>query len=448
MTWRDGATLEVATEGAITGGPPVLVLRCVARWHTSKIGSMTATEAAAEAATEAATEAAPSNSHVDRLRKPIAPFLRFFTGPYAELEPDPETANFAVGNPHEKVMPAYVDAVRQHLEPHDKDWFGYKISEPNAQQTVARSMSQVTGLEWDPADVQMTNGGFAAIAVAMRTLLEPGDEAIFLSPPWFFYEQLILASNATAVRVKVEMPSGRLEMAAIDQAITPRTKVMLFNSPHNPTGHVVPLDELRELIDLLTKASERIGHPIYLVSDEPYRRIVFDGREYHSPAELYPYTIVTYSYGKQLLAPGMRIGYMTWPPTMPDRERLRDDTFVMQLACGYSFPNADLQHAIADLEPLCIDLVAMERRRARLVGAMRGMGYEATWPEGTFYVMARSPLQDDQAFARILNRHKVLVLPGTIVEAPGWFRISLTASDQMVDRGIPGFQAALAEAGE
>jgi aspartate aminotransferase len=131
---------------------------------------------------------------------------------------------------------------------------------------------------------------------------------------------------------------------------------------------------------------------------------------------------------------------------MPDRKQLRDDAFVMQLASGYSFPNADLQHAIADLEPLVIDLVAMEKRRARLVGAMRGMGYEATWPEGTFYVMGRSPIEDDEAFARMLNKHKVLVLPGTIVEAPGWFRISLTASDEMVDRGIPGFKAALEEA--
>ncbi len=392
------------------------------------------------------TQESPAASQVERLRRPIQPFLDFFTGPYAALEPDPETANFAVGNPHEMALPAYVEAVARHLPPHDKDWFAYKMSEPNAQQVVAASMSRVTGLEWDPLDVQMTNGGFAAITVSIRTILEPGDEAIFLSPPWFFYEQLILASSATPVRVKVEMPSGALDFAAIERAITPRTKVMLFNSPHNPTGHVAPLDELRALADLLTSASERIGHPIYLVSDEPYRRIVFDGREYHSPAELYPHTIVTYSYGKQLLAPGMRIGYMTWPPTMPNRERLRDDVFVMQLASGYAFPNADLQHAIGDLEPLCIDLGALEKRRARLVGAMRGMGYEATWPEGTFYVMARSPMEDDEAFARILNKHKVLVLPGTIVEVPGWFRISLTASDAMVDRGIPGFKAALEEA--
>lgn len=380
------------------------------------------------------------------LRESIAPFLRFFEGVYARMQNDPEVANFAVGNPQEIAMPAYVDAIKRHLEPQDKDWFAYKLSEPNSQKTVARSMSAVTGLDWDPDDVHMTNGGFAALAIAFRTLLEPGDEAIFLSPPWFFYEQLILAADAVPVRVKFDMPECRVDLARIEAAITPRTRVLVLNSPHNPSGRIVPLDELRGLADFLTSASERIGRPIYLISDEPYRRIAFDGREVHSPSEVYPRTVITYSYGKQLLAPGMRIGYLTWPPNMPDREQLRQDAFVHQLATGFAFPNADLQHALEDLEPLCIDLKALERRRGRLVGKLRGMGYEATWPEGTFYVMARSPLPDDEAFSAILNRHKVLVLPGTVLEAPGWFRISLTCSDQMVERGIPAFAAALQEA--
>jgi aspartate aminotransferase len=390
--------------------------------------------------------AVDSARRVDRLRASIAPFLEFFNGPYAAMEKDPDVANFAVGNPHELAMPAYVKAIRDSLEPRDKDWFAYKLSEPNAQQTVARSMSAVTGLEWDPADVQLTNGGFAAIAVALRTLLEPGDEAMFLSPPWFFYEQLILAAEGVPVRVRFEMPECKLDLARIEAAITPRTRLILLNSPHNPSGRVVPLEELRDLGEMLTSASRRLGHDIYLLSDEPYRRIVFDGRTYHSPSEVYPATVVTYSYGKQLLAPGMRIGYLTWPPSMPDRDRLRDDAFTQQLAAGFSFPNADLQHAIADIEPLCVDLAALERRRARLVGKLRGMGYKATWPEGTFYVMAASPIADDEEFARILHRHKVLVLPGTVVEAPGWFRISLTANDEMVERAIPAFEAAIAEA--
>lgn len=379
------------------------------------------------------------------MRESAAPFLRFFGGAYAELNERPEMANFAVGNPHEMALPTYVDALQRNLEPQDADWFAYKLSEPNAQRVVARSLTDLTGLEWEAADVQMTNGGFAAIAVALRMLLDAGDEAIFLSPPWFFYEMLILAADGVPVRVRLTPPSGGIDFAAIDAAITPRTRVVLLNTPHNPSGRVYSLGELGELAEILESASRRNGAPIYLLSDEPYRRILFDGRVFHSPAEVYPHTLISYSYGKQLLAPGMRLGYLTWPPTMPERERLREDAFLQQFATGFAFPNADLQHAIGDLEPLTIDVAAMERRRDRLVAALRELGYETTMPEGTFYVMARSPIEDDLAFTQLLNRQLVLVLPGTIVELPGWFRISLTASDTMVDRGLPGFAAALAE---
>lgn len=383
----------------------------------------------------------------DRIAGAIGPFLRFFNGPYAEHVDKPGIANFAVGNPQEMAMPAYVDAVRDHLAPQDKDWFGYKMSEPNAQQVVARSLSGLTGHDWDPLDVQMTNGGFAAIALALRIVLQPDDEVVFMSPPWFFYEMLTLAAGGVPVRVPLAPPRFEIEMEAIEAAITERTRVVLLNSPHNPSGRVYPLEDLQRLASLLEAASSRTGHPVYLLSDEPYRRILFDGVAFHSPAEVYPHTLVSYSYGKQLLAPGMRIGYLSWPPTMPpeDRERLREKAFIQQAALGWAFPNADLQHAIGDLEPLVVDMVAMQRRRDRVVTALREMGYELTVPEGTFYIMVRSPIPDDDAFCALLNRHGVLVLPGNIVELPGWFRISLTASDEMVERGLPGFRAAIDE---
>ena len=197
---------------------------------------------------------------------------------------------------------------------------------------------------------------------------------------------------------------------------------------------------------MLTEASARVGHPIYLLSDEPYNRIVFDDRHFHTPAEVYPNTVITYSYGKTLLTPGMRLGYATVPPTMPDREAIRQAIDVSQWVTGYAFPNADLQHAIDDLEGLSIDVAAMQLRRDRLVGALRDQGYETTMPEGTFYVMVRAPIEDDVAFAERLAADGVLVLPGTVVEVPGWMRISLTASDDMIDRGLPVFERARAAA--
>jgi aspartate aminotransferase len=380
-----------------------------------------------------------------RLRQSVEPFLSFFNGPFEQLNLQPDVANFAVGNPQEMPLPDYVAALRAHIEPRDKDWFAYKLSEPASQRTVAATLTRRTGMEWDPADVAMTNGGFAALATAIRTLVDPGDEVIFLSPPWFFYEMLILAAGGEPVRVTLEPPAFDLAVEGIEAALGPRTRAVIVNSPHNPSGRVYPTADLRRLAEVLEEASARIGHPIWIVSDEPYNRILFDGREYTSASQLYPHTIVTYSYGKTLLAPGQRIGFVTVPPTLPVRVELRDELFIQQFAGGYLFPNALLQHSLEELEKLSIDIGALERRRDRLVPALRDIGYEATMPEGTFYVMARSPIEDDVAFADILARHRVLVLPGTIVETPGWFRISLTASERMVEDGIPRFAAAMQE---
>ena len=380
----------------------------------------------------------------DRLAATVSPFVSFFEGSFVRWNADPSIANFAVGNPQEMPIPGYVDALRAALTPQDKDWFAYKMSEPNAQKAVARTLTTRTGLDWDPEDVAMTNGGFAALAVTFRAILEPGDEVVFLSPPWFFYELLITAADGIPVRVRLDPPAFDLDLAAIDAAITPRTRAVLINSPHNPTGRIYPIEALQGLGELLERRSGGHDRPILLVCDEPYNRIVFDGRTYHSPSEVYPNTIVTYSYGKTLLAPGMRIGYLTFPPTMPDRAAMRRAIFVAQIATGYSFPNALLQHAIEDLEKLSIDIGALEHRRDRLVPALREMGYEASLPEGTFYVMARSPIPDDVAFSELLAGHGALVLPGSVVEVPGWFRISLTASDAMVDRGLRSFESAFA----
>jgi len=380
------------------------------------------------------------------MRQAVVPFLSLFSGPFARLNTAPDVANFAVGNPQEMPLPEYVSALREHVEPQNKDWFAYKLSEPESQRTVAETLTRRTGLEWDPADVAMTNGGFAALAVALRTLVEPGDEVIFLSPPWFFYEFLILAADGEPVRVGLEPPGFEPDLDRVAAAIGPRTRAIIVNSPHNPSGRIYTAEMLSALAQLLTDASARIGHPIWIISDEPYNRIVFDGLEYHSAAEHYPHTVVTFSYGKTLLAPGQRIGFLTVPPTLPERRELREEIFLEQFAAGFAFPNALLQHALADIERLSIDIGALQRRRDRLVPALNELGYEATMPEGTFYSMARSPIADDEAFAEILTRHRVLVLPGTVVEVPGWFRISLTASDEMVEAGIPRFAAAMEEA--
>lgn len=387
-----------------------------------------------------------ASSRVERLAAAMAPIQRMVDSPIFARRGAPGVADFMVGNPQEMPLTDFVDVLRRNAVPQDKNWFAYKLSEPEARIPVARSLTRLTGLDWDPEDVFMTNAGFGALTVTLRAITEPGDEVIYLSPPWFFYELLIAAADAIPVRLNLAPPAFDLEPEAIAAAITPRTRAVIVNSPHNPSGRVYPLEALSRLASILDEASRRNGRTVHLIADEPYRRILFDGIRYHSAAEVYPGTIITYSYGKILLAPGQRLGYIAVPPTSPERPALRRAIELFQWATGYAFADALMQHSTADLENVSIDVPRMQARRDRLVGALRAMGYQTTNPEGTFYVLVRCPTEDDQAFAEALADDNVLVLPGTIVELPGWARLSLTASDEMVEQALPAFERAMAAA--
>ncbi len=382
----------------------------------------------------------------DRMTANVAHIFDWFQGGSWERHHlDPDVADFTFGNPQEMPLTGLVDALQHHAEPRDKDWFAYKFSEPGPRRIVADSLRTRTAIEYEPEDIALTAGAFGGLGVTIRALCDEGDEVIFLSPPWFFYELMILSAGATPIRVSLRAPAFELDPDAIAAAITSRTRAVIVNSPCNPTGTIYRPDDLAALGAALTAASARHGRPIIQISDEAYNRIVFDGIEFHSPAEFYGATMTIYTYGKTLLAPGQRIGYAAMTPDFPDRETMRQRILVQQIASGWGFPDALMQHAIGDLEGLSVDIGALQVRRDRMVPALREMGYEVTRPDGTFYLMVRAPVDDDLAFTDRLAEIGALVLPGSIVECPGWFRVSLTASDKMVERGLEAFRRAISE---
>jgi aspartate aminotransferase len=241
----------------------------------------------------------------------------------------------------------------------------------------------------------------------------------------------------------VDLETWDLDVDAIEAAITERTRAIIVNSPNNPTGRIYPRETLERLAGVLAAGSERNGRPIYLVSDEAYSRIVFDDRPFTSPTEVYPFSFLVYTYGKQLLTPGERIGFVALPPTMPERREMHGPMTLAQLAIGgQGVPGAVLQRSLAELDPITVDVKALQGRRDRLVDALRSFGYEVHPPEGTFYLLPTCPDPDDVAFCERLGAEHVYVLPGSLVEMPGRFRISVTASDDMIERAIPVFEAA------
>jgi len=259
--------------------------------------------------------------------KGVADF--YFNSAYGKRRGALDIADFTFGNPHEMPLEGFVKAIERQTTPRDQNWFAYKSSEEDPQAFAAERLSKELDLSFEPADIALTAGAFAAISVAFHLLLDIGNEAIYSEPAWFCYEPMLLTASAVPRKVALQRPDFDLDLDAIEGAINPATRLVIVNTPHNPTGRIVPRSTLEELARILERASARLGHRIYLLSDEPYRRLRFGGHDFVSPASIYPWTLISYSYGKVLLAPGQRLGYLAISPLMPagDRRALRDAMF-------------------------------------------------------------------------------------------------------------------------
>lgn len=362
---------------------------------------------------------------------------------------DPDALDLTFGNPHEMALPGLPAALRTHAEPRSVDWFAYKTSERPAQEVVAAALSSELGLDFEPDDVAMTQGAFGAMSLAFALLADAGDEVVIPVPGWFCYEPMLHAANLVPVGVPLDAVTFDLDVEAIARALTPRTRIVVVNSPANPTGRVYPRSTWEALAEVLEHASRAHGRRIWLLSDEPYRRIRFDGVGFASPAGSYPWTLIDYSYGKVLLAPGQRLGYLAVSPLLPvsEREELRAALMPLGLAIGWGFPDAVMQYSVPELEILSLDMAELARKRDRMYDALASAGFEVTRPEGTFYLWGRAPGGDAEAFCAALETRGVYVMPGTLFAQPHHFRISLTATMEMIDGAIPHLVEVAAQRG-
>jgi len=381
-----------------------------------------------------------------RLRKAMQndPFSEFLAkAKYMRRLSKPGSLNFTFGKPHEIALPSYVEALQRAGVPQNQSWFAYKTNQPKSRAVIAAALKQ-RGLTIAPEDIFLTNGAFAGLSLCIQLVAGTGDEVILISPPWLGYRPIVHLADAVPVIVMMNTITFDLDLDAIAAAITERTRAIIINSPHNPTGKIYPATTLESLARLLSDASHRYGKPIYLISDEAYSRILFDNRAYSSPTEFYPFSFLVYTYSKTLMSPGQRLGYIALPPTMPNPQPMRQAiAFAQYNLLGWCFPSALMQHAITDLEQLSLDLGSLQRKRDWMVQELQQMGYQLHAPEGTFYLLVHSPKSDDFAFAELLAQHDVFVLPGRALEIPGYFRLTLTASEDMISRALPKFQAAI-----
>ena len=384
----------------------------------------------------------PVSRRTKRILDTLHPFLEGMLG---NDRSRPDACDFMAGNPQELAGREYIETLQKWLEPQSPQWFGYGTPTRPAQEAAAAGLSTELGIDFNPSDILLCRGAHAGLAACLDLVVDPGDEVVYISPPWFFYEAMILSVGAEPVKVYVKPGDWDLDVAAIEAAITPRTAAVLINTPHNPSGKVYPPETLQALADMLVRKNAEHGRPIHVISDEAYSRILFPGTRMYSPASHYPYSLLVHTYSKTSLAPGQRLGYVALPPDMPGREELRMAAFATVLGSGNTLPDAVMVYALPEVEEMLVDLDALTRRRDSMVSALQEMGYELDSPEATFYVLPKVPGGDERGFVQRLARDGVFVLPGRACDLPGYFRISLTATDDMVQRSLPVFEAAIKE---
>ncbi len=352
--------------------------------------------------------------------------------------------DFSLGNPNMPPPDRFREVLRETV---DSCGLGDHCYMPNTGypqvcQSVAGYLSGEQGVELEPADVLMTCGAAGGLNVILKTLLNPGDEVIALAP--YFVEYGFYADNHGGVLKTVPTREDfTLDLDAIAGAISERTKVVLVNSPNNPTGQIYSAESLTALGDLLRDRSAAVGHAIYLVSDEPYRKITFDGVIVPSIFAVYEESLVTSSYSKDISIPGERMGFAAINPRSGDRLALRNGMALANRILGYVNAPALMQRVVAHLQGMSVDISAYQRKRDLLCDGLAERGYTFVRPRGAFYLFPRTPTKDDVAFVRALQEERILAVPGSGFGGPGHFRIAFCVADETITGAMPGFARAL-----
>lgn len=355
--------------------------------------------------------------------------------------------DFSLGNP-DLPPPAEFDEVIQKIVSEPKT--GSHAYMPNGgypwvREAVAKRMSQEQGIEIDGADMLMTCGAAGALNITMKALLDPGDEVLLLAP--FFVEYNFYVDNHGGVSKIVNTDSEfNLDLKAIEAAITEKTKAVIINSPNNPTGQIYSQEALEQLGELLRYIGEQYATTIYLISDEPYRKIVFGDSTVPSIFAAYKNSIVLSSYSKDLSLPGERIGYLAVHPEIDDKASLLNALTLANRILGFVNAPALMQRVIAELQEATVDNSIYENRRNLFCQILTDAGFDFIPPKGALYIFPKTPIEDDVEFCRILQEEKILAVPGRGFGAPGYIRLAFCVEDSVIKAAAEPFIRAVAKA--
>ena len=318
---------------------------------------------------------------------------------------------------------------------------------PETRSAVAAALSRASDLSVQAAQVVMTCGAGGALNVVLKTLLNPGDEVIILTP--FFVEYRFYIDNHGGVPVEVwtDRNTFQLDITAIGAAVTEKTRAVIICSPNNPTGVIYPAESLVQLGELMSAKEKEFGRQICVISDEPYARIAYDGKSVPNIFRYVANSVIVTSHSKDLALPGERIGYLAANPGMKNVDRFMEGAIFSNRVLGFVNAPALMQRLVAGLQHISVDIQAYQDKRDLLFRALTGMGFSMVQPDGAFYLFPKSPLADDVEFVRLAQKHRILLVPGAGFGAPGFFRIAYCVDQRMIERSLDAWRELAREVG-
>ena len=356
--------------------------------------------------------------------------------------------NFTIGNPSVPAPPETAEIIKDLLDHEDPMLLhGYNDRHgiPLVREQIAASLTRRIGLPYTAKHIFMCSGATAALAHALRAVSVPGEEIVYFAPNFPEYRIYVEASGAVPRIVPPRTEDFQIDFAALERLLSEKTAAVLINSPNNPSGVVYSTATIERLAELLRQKSRAYGHKIYLISDEPYREIIFKGVDSPVISRYYDDTIICYSFAKGASIPGERIGYVAVSPRCQEAELIVQMCPQISRCTGHNCPSSLMQLLAGRMADLTADLSVYERNAELMYGKLKELGFECVRPGGTFYLFPKALEEDSVAFCERALQHNLVFVPGDSFGCPGWFRISCCVPTERIERAFPNLEALAAE---
>nr|WP_296047993.1 pyridoxal phosphate-dependent aminotransferase [uncultured Blautia sp.] len=317
----------------------------------------------------------------------------------------------------------------------------------DVRQTIAESLNKRFDTKFSAKNLIMTVGAASGLNVILKTILNPGEEVIVFAPYFLEYGAYVRNYDGALVEISPDTATFQPNLAEFEKKITPKTKAVIVNTPHNPTGVVYSEETIRKLSAILEAKQKEFGTVIYLISDEPYRELAYDGVEVPYLTKYYDNTVVGYSYSKSLSLPGERIGYLVIPDEADGSEELISAATIANRTLGCVNAPSLIQKVVAKCVDAKTDLAAYDKNRQALYNGLKECGFECIKPQGAFYLFVKSPVADEKAFCEAGKKYNILMVPGSSFACPGYVRLAYCVSYETIVNSLPEFKKLAAEYG-